>query len=47
MPGTEYSYRLWRYWMTQEDANFKADLTNNNVRYLILIIKLFKKYLIQ
>ncbi|XP_014220085.1 fatty-acid amide hydrolase 2-A-like [Trichogramma pretiosum] len=30
IPGTEYSYRLWRYWMTQEDADFTSDLTNNN-----------------
>ncbi|XP_011498813.1 PREDICTED: fatty-acid amide hydrolase 2-like [Ceratosolen solmsi marchali] len=29
LPGTEYSYRLWRYWMTQEKINFKENLTNN------------------
>ncbi|XP_014210386.1 fatty-acid amide hydrolase 2-like [Copidosoma floridanum] len=29
LPGSEYSFRLWRYWMTQEDADFTADLTNN------------------
>ncbi|KAJ8673613.1 hypothetical protein QAD02_004875 [Eretmocerus hayati] len=32
LPGSEYSYRLWRYWMTQEDADFAADLTNNKGR---------------
>ncbi|XP_031786537.1 fatty-acid amide hydrolase 2 isoform X2 [Nasonia vitripennis] len=32
LPGSEYSYRLWRYWMTQEDADFKTDLTNGNGR---------------
>ncbi|XP_058799780.1 fatty-acid amide hydrolase 2 isoform X2 [Phymastichus coffea] len=30
LPGTEYSYRLWRYWMTQENCDFPTDLTNNN-----------------
>ncbi|XP_012273208.1 fatty-acid amide hydrolase 2 isoform X2 [Orussus abietinus] len=28
LPGSEYSYRLWRYWMTQENVNFKHDVTN-------------------
>ncbi|EZA54716.1 hypothetical protein DMN91_006814 [Ooceraea biroi] len=28
VPGSEYSFRLWRYWMTREDINFKLDLTD-------------------
>lgn len=28
IPGSEYSYRLWRYWMTQENADVKSGLTN-------------------
>lgn len=31
-PGTEYSYRLWRYWMTREKADFSRDLSNNRYR---------------
>lgn len=29
MPGSEYSYRLWRYWMTQEGGDFRQLITNN------------------
>ncbi|XP_015181501.1 PREDICTED: fatty-acid amide hydrolase 2-like [Polistes dominula] len=32
IPGSEYSFRLWRYWMTQEKADFKIDLTNGKSR---------------
>ncbi|XP_035728447.1 fatty-acid amide hydrolase 2-like [Vespa mandarinia] len=32
IPGSEYSFRLWRYWMTQEDTDFKADITNRTSR---------------
>ncbi|XP_076751639.1 fatty-acid amide hydrolase 2 [Xylocopa sonorina] len=28
IPGSEYSFRLWRYWMTQEDFDFKLSITN-------------------
>ncbi|XP_072763193.1 fatty-acid amide hydrolase 2-like [Anoplolepis gracilipes] len=28
IPGSEYSYRLWRYWMTRENFNFKLNITN-------------------
>ncbi|XP_015603968.1 fatty-acid amide hydrolase 2 isoform X2 [Cephus cinctus] len=28
IPGSEYSYRLWRYWMSQENINFKSNITN-------------------
>ncbi|XP_029038887.1 fatty-acid amide hydrolase 2-like [Osmia bicornis bicornis] len=28
IPGSEYSYRLWRYWMTEEGVNFKWNITN-------------------
>ncbi|KAH0950874.1 hypothetical protein HN011_011884 [Eciton burchellii] len=28
IPGSEYSYKLWRYWMTCEDNNFKLDITD-------------------
>lgn len=28
MPGSEYSYKLWRYWMTREKSDFKLDITN-------------------
>ncbi|KAF7380819.1 hypothetical protein HZH66_014195 [Vespula vulgaris] len=32
IPGSEYSFRLWRYWMSQENADFKADITNREFR---------------
>lgn len=32
LPGTEYSYRLWRYWMTREDGEFRYDITNKQHR---------------
>ncbi|XP_011305205.1 fatty-acid amide hydrolase 2 isoform X2 [Fopius arisanus] len=32
LPGSEYSFRLWRYWMTQEGADFKSDITNRQSR---------------
>lgn len=32
IPGSEYSYRLWRYWMSQEEADFKSDITNGKFR---------------
>ncbi|XP_003704919.2 fatty-acid amide hydrolase 2 [Megachile rotundata] len=28
IPGSEYSFRLWRYWMTHEEVNFKLNITN-------------------
>lgn len=31
IPGSEYSFRLWRYWMTKEKADFKSDITNQKV----------------
>ncbi|XP_043501542.1 fatty-acid amide hydrolase 2-like [Polistes fuscatus] len=32
IPGSEYSFKLWRYWMTQEKADFKRDITNGKYR---------------
>ena len=32
LPGTESSFRLWRYWMTQEGVDFKYDITNQKSR---------------
>ncbi|XP_043278396.1 fatty-acid amide hydrolase 2-like isoform X2 [Venturia canescens] len=32
LPGSEYSFRLWRYWMTKEDADFKSDIMNRKSR---------------
>lgn len=32
IPGSEYSYKLWRYWMSQEGINFKSDITNRKSR---------------
>ncbi|KAG7189062.1 hypothetical protein KM043_008643 [Ampulex compressa] len=32
IPGSEYSYRLWRFWMSQEDLDFKSSITNNKYR---------------
>ncbi|CAL7951028.1 unnamed protein product [Xylocopa violacea] len=32
IPGSEYSFRLWRYWMTQEDLDFKLSITNGKYR---------------
>lgn len=32
LPGSEYSFRLWRYWMGQEGADFKSDITNRKSR---------------
>ncbi|XP_012224178.1 fatty-acid amide hydrolase 2 [Linepithema humile] len=28
IPGSEYSYRIWRYWMTRENVNFKLNITD-------------------
>lgn len=28
IPGSEYSYKLWRYWMTRENFNFKLAITD-------------------
>ncbi|CAL1678283.1 unnamed protein product [Lasius platythorax] len=28
IPGSEYSYKLWRYWMTRENVNFKLNITD-------------------
>ncbi|KAK9295004.1 hypothetical protein QLX08_010540 [Tetragonisca angustula] len=32
IPGSEYSYRLWRFWMTQENFDFKLSITNGKYR---------------
>ncbi|XP_017790009.1 PREDICTED: fatty-acid amide hydrolase 2-like isoform X2 [Habropoda laboriosa] len=32
IPGSQYSYRLWRFWMTQEDLDFKLSITNGKYR---------------
>lgn len=32
IPGSEYSYRLWRFWMTQENFDFKINITNGKYR---------------
>lgn len=32
IPGSEYSYRLWRFWMSQEDIDFKLNITNGKYR---------------
>ncbi|XP_017752741.1 PREDICTED: fatty-acid amide hydrolase 2-like [Eufriesea mexicana] len=32
IPGSEYSYRLWRFWMTQEDFDFNSSITNGKYR---------------
>ncbi|KAK0083794.1 hypothetical protein PV325_008224 [Microctonus aethiopoides] len=32
LPGSEYSFRLWRYWMTREGVDFKSDITNRTSR---------------
>ncbi|KAF7993866.1 hypothetical protein HCN44_011135 [Aphidius gifuensis] len=32
LPGSEYSFKLWKYWMTQEGADFKSDITNRTSR---------------
>ncbi|KAK2585700.1 hypothetical protein KPH14_010313 [Odynerus spinipes] len=32
IPGSEYSYKLWRYWMSQEGIDFKSDITNGKSR---------------
>lgn len=31
LPGSEYSFRLWRYWMTKEAADFKSNIMNGKV----------------
>lgn len=31
IPGSEYSYRLWRFWMTQENFDFKLNITNGKM----------------
>ncbi|XP_031833199.1 fatty-acid amide hydrolase 2 [Nomia melanderi] len=32
IPGSEYSYRLWRFWMSQENLDFKLSITNEKYR---------------
>ncbi|XP_078037813.1 fatty-acid amide hydrolase 2 [Augochlora pura] len=32
LPGSEYSYRLWRFWMSQENLDFKLSITNGQYR---------------
>ncbi|XP_066588942.1 fatty-acid amide hydrolase 2-B-like [Prorops nasuta] len=32
IPGTEYTFKLWRFWMSQEEADFKYDITNRKYR---------------
>lgn len=32
IPGSQYSYRLWRFWMTQETLDFKSSITNGKYR---------------
>ncbi|XP_076179172.1 fatty-acid amide hydrolase 2 [Ptiloglossa arizonensis] len=32
IPGSEYSYQLWRYWMSQENFDFKLKITNEKYR---------------
>ncbi|XP_012268301.2 fatty-acid amide hydrolase 2-like [Athalia rosae] len=32
LPGTESSFRLWRYWMTKEEGEFRYNLTNRQYR---------------
>lgn len=32
IPGSQFSYRLWRYWMTQENFDFKTSITNGKYR---------------
>ncbi|XP_063990511.1 fatty-acid amide hydrolase 2 [Diachasmimorpha longicaudata] len=32
LPGSEFSFRLWRYWMTQEGSDFKYDIMNRQSR---------------
>ncbi|XP_076655334.1 fatty-acid amide hydrolase 2 [Halictus rubicundus] len=32
IPGSEYSYRLWRFWMSQENLDFKLSITNGKYR---------------
>ncbi|XP_020280789.1 fatty-acid amide hydrolase 2 [Pseudomyrmex gracilis] len=27
IPGSEYSFKLWRYWMTRENVNFRENIT--------------------
>ncbi|XP_026669099.1 LOW QUALITY PROTEIN: fatty-acid amide hydrolase 2-like [Ceratina calcarata] len=32
IPGSKYSYRLWRFWMTQESVDYKTSITNGKYR---------------
>nr|XP_033337006.1 fatty-acid amide hydrolase 2-like [Megalopta genalis] len=32
IPGSEYSYRLWRFWMSEENLDFKLSITNGQYR---------------
>ena len=32
IPGSQYSYRLWRFWMSQENFDFKSSITNGKFR---------------
>lgn len=41
LPYLEYTYKMWRYWMTQEPANFNKQLGNGT--RLNPIIELAKK----
>ncbi|XP_043261661.1 fatty-acid amide hydrolase 2-like [Colletes gigas] len=37
IPGSEYSYRLWRFWMSQENFDFKLHITNGMYRTSAII----------
>lgn len=41
LPGSNYTSKMWRYWMTQEPANFNLLLGNGNK--LNPIVELSKK----
>ncbi|KZC11579.1 Fatty-acid amide hydrolase 2, partial [Dufourea novaeangliae] len=43
IPGSEYSYRLWRFWMSQENLDFKLSITNE--KYRAKAITEFSKFL--
>ncbi|OAD59959.1 Fatty-acid amide hydrolase 2, partial [Eufriesea mexicana] len=44
IPGSEYSYRLWRFWMTQEDFDFNSSITNGKVQIFMKLTKIFFAY---
>lgn len=45
LDNTEYSSRMWRYWMTEEPADFNALLGNGQILnpFVELVKKLFGK----